>query len=199
MPYEFRVHGWFVEFRLFGVLGPSPEPITREEWELVLAMKAVLYNYDDVEGINYDPYLIAENLKRNLARGIRTAAVSSVQAWFGVNRQLQQLSDAEPDMARLFATREAAVEWLLGVTGADKVNPRVRPGQAVYDSRNQFVGVVGKVSGETFELRRPDAPPRWMAFEAVESSAVTEIVLVCRADDWLAYLRPDPRETGRRT
>lgn len=112
MPYDFFLRGGYVEIHLFGVLGAQPETLLPEEWEMFFATKAVLYDYSDVEAIEFDPHTIAYNLSRNVRRGIRVAAVSSNPAWYGVNRQIDQLSEANPNAARLFHSRDEAVAWL---------------------------------------------------------------------------------------
>lgn len=111
MPYRFVAHGGFVELELFGTLNQL-EQLSDNEWSQLRSLGAVLYNYDGVEQIVYDPWVMAQATKRLAAGGIRIAAYAARPAWFGVNRQLLQIAELGEEQAGLFRDRAEAVAWL---------------------------------------------------------------------------------------
>jgi hypothetical protein len=112
VPYRFQRRAGFVELELFGVLDQL-EPFTPDEWRAINEVRAILYNYHDVETIAYNPWEMSGSTKRLAERGIRFAAYAPQTAWFGVNRQLIQMSEAGEDAVRVFKDRAEAVTWLL--------------------------------------------------------------------------------------
>ena len=114
MPYRFERRRGFVELELFGVLD-SLEPFTPEEWRTVNEVRAILYNHQEVENISFDPWEMSNSwtAKQMAERGIRFAVFAPQAAWFGVNRQLVQISEAGDDTVRVFKDRAEAVAWLV--------------------------------------------------------------------------------------
>ena len=115
MPYRLLVLGEVIEVHMSGVLD-GMGLFAPEDWELVRALKKVLYNFDDVEGVTFDPWKMAESLERMAARGIVMAGYAERPAWFGVSRQLEQMSEASNGSIRAFNSRELALNWLLRAT-----------------------------------------------------------------------------------
>ncbi len=60
----------------------------------------------------------------------------------------------------------------------------LRPGFAVNDSEGRFVGAVGRVQEDCFELRRPEAAPTWLVYSAVQRAAASTVTLVCLSGEW---------------
>ena len=112
MLYRFQVRPGFVELELFGELREM-EPFTPEEWRTINALRAILYNYDEVDAIGYNPWDMSASAKKAAERGIRLAAFAAKPAWFGVNRQMAQMSEAGEGSVRVFRERAEAVTWLL--------------------------------------------------------------------------------------
>lgn len=111
MPYRFVEFPGFVELELSGVL-EALEHLTSDEWASIRDRGALLYNYDRVEDIRYDPWVMSRELRRTAASGLRIAAYASSPAWYGVNRQLFQFAGTDDARVRLFRDRADAVRWL---------------------------------------------------------------------------------------
>ncbi|MGE3077275.1 MAG: hypothetical protein AB7J35_21115 [Dehalococcoidia bacterium] len=111
MPFQFISHVGYVELRLFGVLREL-EPLDDAQMAEIERCRALLYDYENVEQISYDPHVMSGALKHMTARGVRVAAVAARPAWFGVNRQLIQWADLDDSTARVFMDSPSAVAWL---------------------------------------------------------------------------------------
>ncbi len=81
--------------------------------------------------------------------------------------------------------RDGLKQAALRLLGARRA---LRAGFAVNDVNARFVGAVGRVNDDCFELRRPEAQPRWLVFTAVGSVHNSLVTLTCRDGDWAALI-----------
>ncbi|MGE3076445.1 MAG: hypothetical protein AB7N24_11235 [Dehalococcoidia bacterium] len=108
----FEAHDGFVEIRLplsYDRLVTIPPDIQ----EHLNAAKALLYNFEGVEAVGVDPFIVASRVEGFVASGIRVAILASEPAWFGIGRQVVLIARAEPEQAAVFTDRTLAVMWLL--------------------------------------------------------------------------------------
>lgn len=119
MAYTFLLHERYAEIHLTGVI-QAPERLLPEELAEILRLGAVLYDYADVEGVEFDPWAVSDAARRLAERGVRIAGCAPRLEWFGVARQAAQLNNLEGPAFQLFRTRDEAVAWLThpGCSGA---------------------------------------------------------------------------------
>lgn len=118
VPYQFVTHDRYVEVHLIGVL-ERPERLRPEELDELLRLRAVLYDYTDVEAIRTDPWATAGAVREVAARGIRIAACTPRLDFFGIARQAAQMADIEGPAFGIFRTRDEAVAWLVSRCGGE--------------------------------------------------------------------------------
>jgi hypothetical protein len=112
MPYRLQLQGEIVEVSMFGVLD-GMGAFSPSEWELVREAKRVMYNFDEVENITFDPWAMAEHIKHMASQGVMIAGFAERPAWFGVSRQIEILSEASGGAVHAFNDRASALSWLL--------------------------------------------------------------------------------------
>jgi hypothetical protein len=108
----FEAHDGFVEIQLpltYNRLVTFPPQI----FEHLTATRALLYNFEGVEAVAVDPYMVGARVRNFIDEGIRVAILASAPAWFGVGRQIVLIADADTNEAAAFTDRELAVSWLL--------------------------------------------------------------------------------------
>ncbi|MGE0600771.1 MAG: hypothetical protein AB7J35_04585 [Dehalococcoidia bacterium] len=113
----FEAHDGFVEIQLplsYDRLVTFPPAIL----DHLYATGALLYNFEAVEAVRVDPFIVASRVEAFIKSGIRVAMLASEPAWFGVGRQIVLLARAEPEQAAAFTERDLAVMWLLNQSPA---------------------------------------------------------------------------------
>ncbi len=108
----FEAHDGFVEIQLpltYDRLVTFPPQIL----EHLSTTRALLYNFEGVEAVAVDPYIVGARVRDFIDRGIRVAIFASAVAWFGVGRQIVLIAAAEPNQAAAFTDRDLALAWLL--------------------------------------------------------------------------------------
>ena len=110
---DFEAHDGFVEIQLplsYDRLVTFPAEIRAH----LNATRALLYNFELVQAVGVDPFIVAQRVEGFVRAGIRVAILASEPAWFGVGRQVVIIARAEPEQAAVFTDRALAIMWLLG-------------------------------------------------------------------------------------
>ena len=74
----------------------------------------VLFDFSRIERFGFDAFGLGEGMRQLAALGVRLAVASENPEYFGIGRQIAQLSGVEGASIAVFRTEAEAVEWLLG-------------------------------------------------------------------------------------
>ena len=73
-----------------------------------------LFDFSRIERFGFDAFGLGEGMRQLAAMGLRLAVASESAEYFGIGRQIAQLSGVEGANIAVFRTEAEAVEWLLG-------------------------------------------------------------------------------------
>lgn len=74
----------------------------------------VLFDFSRIEHFGFDAFGLGDGMRQLAELGLRLAVASESPEYFGIGRQIAQLSGVEGANISVFRTEKEAVEWLLG-------------------------------------------------------------------------------------
>ena len=111
MPYRFFEREGYIEVQFFGRLA-GDEPLTRAERAAIDDLKAVLFDFAEVERMDFDPFILSSPLQQLVSRGARLAIAAENPVWFGMGRQMAGWASLDREVMQVFQDRSSALEWL---------------------------------------------------------------------------------------
>lgn len=118
MAQQIEVRDGYVAFLFSGVVAPETAGDFLAARPDVLAYLRhhpfVLFDFCSIEKFGFDAYQLSEGMKTLAAQGVRLAVCSTNPEFFGIGRQVAQLSGVEGENIAVFRTEPEAVEWLVG-------------------------------------------------------------------------------------
>lgn len=106
--------------QFFGIVDPESARGAVENTpgavESVTKSARVLFDFSEVTSFKFDPVLLGDAMRRLGERGVKLAVASSSPEFFGIGRQVAQLSGLEGEAIAVFRTQPEAASWLTGRT-----------------------------------------------------------------------------------
>jgi hypothetical protein len=113
---EIEVRDGYVAFLFSGVVDPKTAGSSLTERPEVLSYlrrhPCVLFEFSRIEKFGFDAYPLSDGMKTLAAQGVRLAISSTSAEFFGIGRQIAQLSGVEGANIAVFRTEADAVAWL---------------------------------------------------------------------------------------
>jgi hypothetical protein len=115
---EIEVRDGYVAFLFSGVVDPKTAGNSLTERPDVLSYLRrhpfVLFEFSRIEKFGFDAFPLSDAMKNLAAQGVRLAICSTNPEFFGIGRQIAQLSGVEGAHIAVFRAEAEAVGWLVG-------------------------------------------------------------------------------------
>lgn len=120
MAQEIELRDGYVAFLFSGIVDPETVRGSLDARPDALAHlrrhPCVLFDFSRIEKFGFDAFPLGEGMRRLAEMGVKLAVASENAEYFGIGRQVAQLSGVEGANISVFRTELEAVAWLVGTT-----------------------------------------------------------------------------------